>query len=132
MRSWGPVPATEIMPKTISFPLNLTVLLVHRSKYDVCKIYVLLNFDLICDKSNEGKSYTFKNPETKFKMYKDLSCNSKNLVYKIECSMCKEIYIVSTQAHNTRTLPHMNNIKITENRKLNISKHLYECSAGLF
>ena len=25
----------------------------------------------------EGKSYTFKNPETKFKINKNLSCNSK-------------------------------------------------------
>ena len=31
----------------------------------------------------EGKSYTFKNLETKFKMNKNLSCNWKNLVYII-------------------------------------------------
>ena len=29
----------------------------------------------ICDIIIEGKSYTFKNPETKFKINKDLSCN---------------------------------------------------------
>ena len=31
----------------------------------------------ICDIIIEEKSYTFKNPETKFKINKDLSCNSK-------------------------------------------------------
>ena len=78
----------------------------------------------------EGKSYSFKNPETKFKINKDLSCKSKNLVYIIECTKCKEIYIGSTQALNTRTSLHKSNIEITENRELNVSKHLYECSQG--
>ena len=31
----------------------------------------------ICNIIIEGKSYTFKNPETKFKINKNLSCNSK-------------------------------------------------------
>ena len=57
----------------------------------------------ICDTIIEGKSYVFQNPETKFKINKNLSCNSKNVVYKIECSECKEIYIWSTQAPNTKT-----------------------------
>ena len=58
----------------------------------------------ICDIIIEGKSNTFKKPETKFKINKNLSCNSKNVVYIIECSKCKEIYIESTQALNTRTI----------------------------
>ena len=69
---------------------------------------------------------------TKFKIDKDLSCNSKIVVYIIKCSKCKEIYIGSTQALNTRISLHKSNIKITENRKLNISKHLYECDQGYF
>ena len=81
---------------------------------------------------SEGKSYNFENTVTKFLINKDLSCNSKNVVYIIECSKCKEIYIASTQALNTRTSLHRSNIKITENRKLNVSKHLYECSQGEF
>ena len=76
----------------------------------------------------EGKYYTFKNPEIKFKINKDLSGNSKNVVYIIECSKCKEIYIASTQALISRISLHKSNIKITENRKLNVSKYLYECS----
>ena len=44
----------------------------------------------------EGKSYSFKNPETEFKINKNLSCNSKNIVYIMERSECKEIYLGST------------------------------------
>ena len=58
-----------------------------------------------------------KNLETKFKINKDLSCNSKNVVYIIECSKCKEIYLGSTQALNTRASIHRSNIRITENRE---------------
>ena len=68
----------------------------------------------LCDIVIKGKSYNFKNPKTKLKINKDLSCNSKNIVYIIECSKCKEIYIGSTQALNTISL-HRSNIKITEN-----------------
>ena len=72
----------------------------------------------------EGRSYTFKNSETKFQINENLSCYSKNVVYIIECSECKEIYIGSTQALNTRTSLHKSNIKIEENGKLNVLKHL--------
>ena len=87
---------------------------------------------LVCDIIIEGKSYAFKNPETKFKMNKDLSHNSKNVVYIIECNKYKEIRIGSTQALNTRIILHRTNIKIPENRKLNVLKHLYECCQGRF
>ena len=88
---------------------------------------------MLCDIIIEGKSYTFKkNPETKFKINKNSSCNSKNVVYIIECSECKEIYIGSTQALNTKTSLHKSDIKIEENRKLNVSKHQYQCSQGKF
>ena len=44
----------------------------------------------------------------------------------IECSECKEIYMGLTQALNKRTSLHRSNIKITENRKLNVLKNLYQ------
>ena len=37
----------------------------------------------ICDIIIKVKSNTFQNPETKFKIHKNLSCNSKNVVYII-------------------------------------------------
>ena len=79
-----------------------------------------------------SESYSFKNPETKYKINKNLSCNSENVLYIIECNECKEIYIRLTQALNTRTSLHKSYIKIQENRKLNVSKHLYQCSRGKF
>ena len=82
--------------------------------------------DAKCDVVRKGKSYTFKNPKTKLKKNKNLTCNSKNVVCIIEYSECKEIYIGSTQALNTRTSLYRSNINIEENRKLNVSKHLYQ------
>ena len=54
----------------------------------------------------------------------------KNVVCLTECSECKELKIASTQARNTRASRHKRNIKIEENQKLNISKHLYQYRQG--
>ena len=40
----------------------------------------------------------------------------KKTVYKIECNKCKEVYIGSAQALNSRISLHKSNIKIPENR----------------
>ena len=64
----------------------------------------------ICDIVIEGTSYTFKNPETKFKINEKLRCNSKNIVNRIECCKCKEKYIQSTRAIYKRILLQRNNI----------------------
>ena len=42
------------------------------------------------------------------------------------------MYSESTQALNTRISLHRSNTEITENRKLNVSKYLHECSQGKF
>ena len=89
---------------------------------------IVLGHPLSCVSSKE-KSYTFKNKETKFIINKDLSCNSKNIVYIIECN---KVYIGFTQALNTRISFHKSNIIIPENRKLNVTKDLYECNHGEF
>ena len=76
--------------------------------------------------------YTFENPKTKFRINKNLSCNSKNVVYTIECNKYKEVCIGSMQALNTRISLHKSNIKLPENRKLNAFKYLHKCSNGIF
>ena len=53
-------------------------------------------------------------------------------VCKIECNKCKEVYVGLTQALNARISLHKSNIKIPKNRKLNVSKHRYECSNRKF
>ncbi len=40
----------------------------------------------------------------------------------------KNVYIESTQGLNNRISLHRSNIKLSENRKLYVSKHLYEYS----
>ena len=44
---------------------------------------------------------------------------------------CKEIYIGSAKALNTRISLHKSNIEIIESRKLNVSKYLYESKVNL-
>ena len=65
-------------------------------------------------------------------MNKNVSCNTKNVVYVIECCKCKKVDIGSTQTLNNRVTLHRSNIKLLENRKHYVSKHLYECSNGMF
>ena len=65
----------------------------------------------------EEKPYTFKNQKTKFMMNKDLSWNSKSVVYIIECDKCKEVYIGSTQALSTKIPLNKSNIKIPKIEK---------------
>ena len=65
-----------------------------------------------------------------FRINENLSCNSKSIVNIIECCKCK-VYIGSTQVLNNRIYLHKNDIKLPVNRKLNTSKHLYECSNGM-
>ena len=48
----------------------------------------------------------------------------KNVISIIEYSECKEIYAESTQAFKTMTSLHRGKIKIEENRKLNVLKHI--------
>ena len=53
----------------------------------------------------------------------------------MECNKCKKkkkIFIGSTLALNTRIFLHKSNIKLPENKKLYVSKKLYECSNELF
>ena len=77
-------------------------------------------------------NYIFENPKIKFKMNKNLSFNSKNVVYIIECDNCKEAYIISAQTFNTRISLRKINTELPENRKLNVSKHLYQSSKDVF
>ena len=50
----------------------------------------------------------------------------------IECENCKQTYIGHTKNFNNRILLYKSNIKIEINGKLFVSKHIFECSHGLF
>ena len=57
-------------------------------------------------------------PKTTFIINKKLSCNSKNVVYVIECRKCKKVYFVLIETLNNWVSLHKSNIKWPENRKL--------------
>lgn len=86
----------------------------------------------VCDILIEGNHYKFKNTSTPFEIRKNLTCNSKNVVYVMECSNCAENYIGCTQALNYRVALHKSNIKIADNRYLNVSKHIATCGNAKF
>ncbi len=44
-----------------------------------------------------GQSYTFKDSKKTFIINKKLSCNSKKVIYIIECENCKQTYIGCTK-----------------------------------
>ena len=48
----------------------------------------------------EGNYYTLDNPKTTFIINRNLSYNSKNVVYIIECCNCEKVHIGSLQALN--------------------------------
>ena len=65
----------------------------------------------VCEILIEGKIFKFKNCQTEFEVKRNFTCNSKNVVYVIQCDSCKEEYIGSTQQLNHRVALHKSNIK---------------------
>ena len=60
----------------------------------------------VCEILIEGKVFKFKNCHTEFEVKRNFTCNSKNVVYVIQCDRCKEEYIGSTQQLNHRVALH--------------------------
>ena len=58
------------------------------------------------------------------------NCNSKNLDSIIEYCNCKKEYVKSIQLLNNRFSLYKSIIRLPENRKFHVSKHLNECSNG--
>ena len=73
-----------------------------------------------------------KKKKEAFIMNKNLSCNSKNVIYIIECENCKQTYVGCTKIFNKRISEHKSYITIEIIRKLFVSKHIFENSHGFF
>ena len=86
----------------------------------------------VCNILIEGSSYSFKNTPKPFEIRRDLTCNSKNVIYVIECTNCREQYIGCTNSLNHRVALHKSNVRIPNNMNLFVSKHLFECNDGDF
>ena len=65
-------------------------------------------------------------------MNKNLSCKSKNIICIIKCENCKQTHIGWIKNFSNRISLHKSNIKREINRKLFVSKHIFECSHGSF
>ena len=89
-------------------------------------------FHCVCNIIIERKHFSFKNNMNRFEIKRNLTCNSTNVIYVIECDSCQENYIGCAKTLNLRVSQHKSNIKIPENRRLHVSNHLYQCSQGNF
>ena len=87
----------------------------HKSRCELCDILI------------ESKSFKFKNSPIPFKIKRNLTCDSSNVIYVIRCSNCSDEYIGCSKSLRNRTALHKNHIKSETNRKLFVSKHIFEC-----
>ncbi len=62
-----------------------------------------------------------------------MTCKTKNLIYCIECSNCKDIYIGQTKnSLSERNRVHRQQIRQPEYRNCPVSGHLDRCSGGRY
>ena len=58
----------------------------------------------------------------------NMTCNSTNVLYVIECQGCRKKYIGETGNLRFRTNPHRDHV--TKNIALGVSRHLHTCVSG--
>ena len=73
-----------------------------------------------------GSFYYFKNAHYNFKIKHNMSCDSKNCIYVLECQGCGADYIGETNDLRLRTNLHRDHI--LKNTGLNVSKHVFNCT----
>jgi hypothetical protein len=84
-----------------------------------------------CPFLKEGQTCNFHGKE--FTINADMSCDSKNLIYVITCSGCRQIYIGETGTTlRARIRVHKQHIKEPAYRKIKLSEHLAVCGNGHF
>ena len=81
----------------------------------------------LCSKIIEGTSYEFNNSE-QFIIQRELTCDSKNVIYVLKCNGCNLNYIGVTNDLRKRIANHKSNVKVENNRMLNVSIHIHECA----
>ena len=81
----------------------------------------------------EGSTVTFYNSDCIFHVKCSFTCTSKNLIYVITCSNCKNQYIGETGRDlRSRMNTHRQQIRDPNLRHLKVSKHIAQCSNGKF
>ena len=71
----------------------------------------------VCNIILEGKYYTFKKPKKTFIINRNLCCNFRNLLYIIQFTNSKQIYIGCAQSLYNSVSLHKSNIKLLDHRK---------------
>lgn len=79
----------------------------------------------------EGREVEFSHANKTFILYRNFSCNSTNLIYKITCKGCNEYYIGQTANLKSRLNNHKFCVENEAYRVQNVHRHIGECAKNL-
>ena len=80
-----------------------------------------------CPYLMEGEVIQMEN-QLVFHIQENLTCQSRNVIYVMFCSGCDATYIGETgQSFNKRMNSHRSSINRAENRRLQVSNHIFHC-----
>ena len=82
----------------------------------------------LCNIIITGNKITFKPTNNDFYIKFNMTCNSTNVLYVIECQGCRKMYIGETGNLRFRTNLHRDHA--TKNIGLGVSRHLHTCVSG--
>ena len=86
-----------------------------------------------CQYIKEGIEHTFKTVDKKFEIRVPFNCESKNLIYVVICSGCKEEYIGQTQTMlKERLNTYRQHIRQPELQQIDVEGHIRTCGGGNF
>ena len=86
-----------------------------------------------CQYIKEGIEHTFKTVDKKFEIRVPFNCESKNLIYVVICSGCKEEYIGQTQAMLKKTFnTYRQHIRQPELLQMDVEGHIRTGDGGNF
>ena len=86
-----------------------------------------------CQYIKEGIEHTFKTVDKKLEIRLPFNCESKNLIYVVICSGCKEEYIGQTETMlKERLNTYRQHIRQPELQQIDVEGHIRTCGGGNF
>ena len=86
----------------------------------------------ICPIIIQGEKIHFSATDEDFIVKSNLTCESRNVVYVLNCSNCNDQYIGSTKNFANRVTLHRSQIRNECYRNLEVSKHIHTCGKNNF
>ena len=80
----------------------------------------------ICNYLIEGPTFLFKKIDFTFRVNKNMSCNTMNCIYVLQCNGCQDLYIGETSNFRLRVNLHKHHV--SKNCGLNVSRHIHDCA----